>query len=185
MCVGIYCPRPGAQSESRGVIMSRTIFAFAFLLLPGFAQETGEITGRIVDSRGGIVPGVAVEIRNIDTNVKWDVATNSDGYYARASLPPAGYRVTAHLSGFKQEVRNLTLEVGQVSRIDFTLQVGAVSETIEVVDAAPLLENSNASVGQVVEPQMVQDMPLNGRNYLDLSKLSIGVVEPAGNDQPG
>jgi hypothetical protein len=167
------------------VVVCKLVLAFAFLLLPCFAQETGEITGRIVDSKGGIVPGVAVEIRNIDTNVKWDVATNSDGYYARASLPPAAYRITTHMSGFKQEVRNLTLEVRQVSRIDFTLQVGAVSETVEVFGAAPLLESSNASVGQVIEPQAVSDMPLNGRNYLDLAKLSIGVVEPAGSDQPG
>jgi hypothetical protein len=155
------------------------------ILLPVMAQETAEITGRIVDPSGGIVPGVSVEVRNLGTNAKWDVTTNSDGYYTQPLLPPADYRVTVRLAGFKQEIRNVTLEVGQVSRLDFQLQVGAVTETIEVMAAAPLLESSNASVGQVVETQAVSDLPLNGRNYLDLAKLSIGVVEPAGNDQPG
>jgi hypothetical protein len=163
----------------------RLLLSLAFLLLPCFAQETGEITGRITDSSGSVVPAAAVEIRNVNTNVKWTLLTNSGGYYAQGSLPPADYRITVHLTGFKQGIRNATLEVGQVSRLDFTLEVGAVSETVEVVGAAPLLESSNASVGQVLDAQAVSDMPLNGRNYLDLAKLSIGVVEPAGNDQPG
>jgi hypothetical protein len=157
----------------------------ALLRLPCRAQDTGEITGRIVDGSGGIVPRVAVEIRNVQTNVKWDVVTNSDGYYAQSSLPPAEYRVTAHLAGFKQEVRSLTLEISQVSRIDFAMEIGALSETVQVEGDPPLLESSNASVGQVVATQVISDMPLNGRNYLDLAKLSIGVVEPTGNDQPG
>ncbi len=79
----------------------------------------------------------------------------------------------------------MRLEVQQVSRLDFTLQVGAVTETIEVTAATPMLESSNASVGQVVETQAINDLPLNGRNYLDLAKLWIGVTEPTGNDQPG
>jgi hypothetical protein len=163
----------------------RLVFALAVLSSPCLAQETGTITGRVVDASGSIVPGAAVEIRNVDTNVKWSVPSNSDGYYTQALLPPAEYRVTVQMPGFKQEVRHATLELGQVSRLDFTLQVGAVSDTIEVVGASPLLESSNASVGQVIEAQVVSDMPLNGRNYLDLAKLTIGVVEPAGNDQPG
>jgi hypothetical protein len=173
-------------SQARGCSETfRFLAAFVLLLISCRAEETGEITGRIVDASGRIITGVDVEIRHIDTNVTWDVVTNSDGYYAQVSLPPGGYRVTSRMSGFKQEVRSLTLEVGQVSRLDFILQIGAVSETIEVMGKAPLLESSTASVGQVIESQVVNDMPLNGRNYLDLAKLSIGVVEPAGSDQPG
>src|SRR5262249_34312632 len=73
----------------------------------------------------------------------------------------------------------------QVSRIDFKLQVGNVTDTVEVQATAPMLESSNASVGQVVETQAISDLPLNGRNYLDLAKLSIGVAEPSGNDHAG
>ncbi len=161
-------------------MLNRLVFVFALSLLPCLAQETAEITGRVVDPSGSIVPGVAVEILNIATDVKWNVSTNADGYYTQALLPPATYRVTARVTGFKQEVRTVTLEVEQVSRLDFTLQVGATSETIEVMATAPLLESSNASIGQVVETQAIADLPLNGRNYLDLAKLSIGVTEPSG-----
>ena len=106
--------------------------------------------------------------------------TNADGYYTQALLPPAEYRVSVTHDRIQEEVRNVTLQMEQVGRLDFTLQVGSQSETIEVTAAAPLLEASNASIGQVVDAQPIQDLPLNGRNYLDLAKLSIGVTEPSG-----
>ena len=74
---------------------------------------------------------------------------------------------------------------GIAVRQQLLLQVGATSETVEVVATSPMLESSNASIGQVIESQAISDLPLNGRNYLDLAKLSMGVVEPSGNDQPG
>jgi hypothetical protein len=165
--------------------MIRALLVIASLLVPCFAQETGEITGRVIDPSGSVVPNVEVEIRDVERNVKWELRTNGDGYYTQALLPPSGYRVTVRLAGFKQEVRTLKLEVQQVSRLDFQLQVGTVSETVEIMATAPLLESSNASVGQVIESQAISDLPLNGRNYLDLAKLSIGVAEPSGSDQQG
>ena len=167
-------------------MLRRLVILTAFLLAPAcWAQETAQITGRIVDPSGSVVPGVAIEIRNVDTDVKWQAKTNSDGYYTQALLPPARYRVTARLAGFKQEVQNTTLEVEQVARLDFTLQVGQASESVEITASAPLLEASNASIGQVVETQAIADLPLNGRNYLDLAKLSIGTTEPSGVGQAG
>ena len=153
--------------------------------MPLCAQETAEITGRVVDPSGSVIPGVAVEIVNVNTNARWEVRSNADGYYTQALLPPAAYRVTVRQTGFKQAVRNVTLEVDQVSRLDFKLEVGALTETVEVTATLPMLENGNASVGQVIETQAISDLPLNGRNYLDLAKLSIGVGEPSGNDQAG
>ncbi len=161
-------------------MVKRLVLAFSFLLLPCLAQETAQITGRIIDSTGSVVPGVAVEVLNINTNVKFDVKTNADGYFTQALLPPGSYRVTARMTGFKQEVDSVTLEMEQVARLDLKLQVGAANETVEVTATAPLLEASNASIGQVVDAQPIQDLPLNGRNYLDLAKLSIGVTEPSG-----
>jgi hypothetical protein len=166
-------------------VLRRLFLFISFALASSWAQDTGEITGRIVDASGGVAPGATVEIRNVNTNAKWSVVTNTDGYYTQALLPPDDYQVTVRLAGFKQELRNVRLEVEQVSRLDFKLQVGAVSETIEVFASTPMLESSNAAVGQVVETQAISDLPLNGRNYLDLAKLTIGVVEPSGNDQPG
>ena len=161
-------------------MLRRLSFALVFCLFPCLAQETAEITGRVIDSTGSVVPGVAIEVLNINTNVKWDIKTNGDGYFTQALLPPGSYRVTARMTGFKQEVDNVSLEMEQVARLDPKLRRARPNETVEVTAAAPLLESSNASIGQVVETQQIADLPLNGRNYLDLAKLSIGVTEPSG-----
>src|ERR1700722_14129182 len=161
-------------------MLRRLTFAVSFFLLTCWAQETSEITGRITDTSGSVVPGADIQITQISTGVKWNVKTNADGYYTQALLPPSSYRVTVILTGFKQEARNVTIQMEQVARLDFVLQVGSQAETIEVTASAPLLEASNASIGQVVDSQPIQDLPLNGRNYLDLAKLSVGVTEPSG-----
>jgi hypothetical protein len=158
----------------------RLSVAVCLFLVPCFAQETSQITGRITDASGSVIPNADVTITQVSTGVKWNVKTNADGYYTQALLPPSSYRVTVSLAGFKQEARNVTLQMEQIGRVDFVLQVGSQAETIEVTASAPLLEASNASIGQVVDSQPIQDLPLNGRNYLDLAKLSIGVTEPSG-----
>ena len=163
----------------------RIAIALTFLLGPCFAQETSEVTGRVVDASGAVVAGAAVEIRSVQTGVKWSVVTNPEGYYTQALLPPGDYSVSVTLPGFKQEVRNVTLVMEQVARLDFDLQMGSQTETVQVMATAPLLEASNASIGQVVDNQPINDLPLNGRNYLDLAKLSIGVTEPSGYGTPG
>src|ERR1019366_2670399 len=119
-------------------MLRRLFLAVNLVLVSCWAQETAEITGRIVDASGSVTPGVNVEIRNVNTNAKWDVVTNGEGYYTQALLPPDDYRVTVRLAGFKQEARNVRLEVQQVSRLDFKLEVGAVSETIEVMATTPM-----------------------------------------------
>jgi len=161
-------------------MLRRLSVAVGLLLLPCFAQEASQITGRVVDASGAVVAGAAVEIQGVQTGIKWNVLTNADGYYTLPLLPPSDYRVTVKHPGFKLEVRNATLEMEQVARLDFTLQMGSQTETVEVMGTAPLLEASNASIGQVVDGQPINDLPLNGRNYLDLAKLSIGVTEPSG-----
>src|SRR5215472_5922707 len=127
------------------MLIFKQFFLASLVIVSCAAQETAEITGRIVDPTGSVAPGAEIEIRHAGTNSAWQVRSNRDGYYTQALLPPGDYRVTVRLSGFKQEVRTLTLEVQQVSRLDFTLQVGTATETIEVTGAAPMLESSNAS----------------------------------------
>src|SRR5690242_17412430 len=85
-----------------------------------WAQETAEITGRIVDASGSVTPGAQVEIQSLGTNSRWALKSNADGYYTQALLPPGDYKVTVKLSGFKQEARAVTLEVQQIARLDFT-----------------------------------------------------------------
>jgi hypothetical protein len=174
-----------AFSAERVSMLRRLIVTSCLLFLPCLAQETSEITGRITDASGAAVAGAEVEILGSQTGVKWNALTNSDGYYTQALLPPAVYRVTVRHPGFKQEVRTTALVMEQVARLDFTLQVGSQTETVQVMATAPQLEASNASIGQVIDTQPIQDLPLNGRNYLDLAKLSIGVTEPSGFGTPG
>ena len=174
--------------RDRGVNMSgkrRFLLAFNAALISCWAQQTAEVTGRIVDPSGSPAPDALVHIVQLSTDVKWDVRTNQDGYYTQALLPPSTYRVTVSLTGFKNDVRTVTLEVEQVLRLDFTLVVGSQAETVEVTGTTPLLESSNASIGQVIETQAIADLPLNGRNYLDLAKLSIGTTEPSGTGTTG
>ncbi len=83
-------------------MLRRFSLAIGIFLIPGWAQETSEITGRIADVSGSPVAGAAVEIRRLSTDVKWDVHTNTDGYYTQALLPPSEYRVTVSLTGFKR-----------------------------------------------------------------------------------
>ena len=166
-------------------MLRRVSLEISLALISCWAQETSEFTGRIVDAGGSVAPGVAVEIRQVSTDVKWDVRSNSDGYYTQALLPPSDLPGDGAAGGFKQEVRNVTLEVEQVARLDFTLHVGSQTETVDVTAVTPMLESSNASIGQVVETQAIADLPLNGRNYLDLAKLTMGVTEPSGVGQAG
>jgi len=169
--------------------IGRTVMLFAAVLmmaLAGFAQApTAQVTGRVSDSSGAVVPGSAVEINNIDTGVNWPATANNDGYYTVPLLPPGNYRITVRVQGFKEAARNVRLEVNQVARVDFTLEVGGVNETVEVTGAPPVLESSTASIGQTVQAESITRMPLNGRNYLSLAKLSMGVGEPSGVGQSG
>ena len=176
-------PRGLCILMNRTALLIVTVFA---LVLACLAQApTAQVTGRVSDSSGGVMPGATVEIHNIDTGVNWPATTNNDGYFTVPLLPPGNYRVTVKNQGFKEAGRNIRLEVNQVARLDFALEVGTLNETVEVTGAPPLLESSTASIGQTVQAEAITQMPLNGRNYLALAKLSMGVGEPSGVGQPG
>src|SRR5262245_5993027 len=149
--------------------------------LPLAAQNFGEITGTVTDSSGAVVSGVAVTISNTATNQVRHVTTNETGNYTMPFLVPGVYNVPVEASGFKSSTRrNIDLQVGAVQRIDFTLQVGEMSESVEVAGAAPLLATENTAVGTVIENRRVVELPLNGRNYLQLVKLSTNVTGEMG-----
>jgi hypothetical protein len=141
------------------------------------AQTTAGLSGAITDSSGGVVPGAKVTIGSAGTGFQRETVTGEAGLYEFPVLPPGTYAVTVQKQGFKQMTREgVRLEVNQQARIDFALQLGAVSETVEVQAAAPLLESNTSSVGQVIETKNVSDLPLNGRNFAQLAILSPGAV---------
>ncbi|MGI8988916.1 MAG: carboxypeptidase regulatory-like domain-containing protein [Bryobacteraceae bacterium] len=140
-------------------------------------QTQGEITGEVTDASGGIVAGARVSLTSIETNSVRESVTNAAGVYRFPSLTPAQYSVKVEARGFRPVVRTgIELQVQQVARIDFALQLGSVSEAIEVTAAAPLMETENAATGTVIENRRIVEMPLNGRNFLQLVALSPNVT---------
>jgi hypothetical protein len=142
-----------------------------------FAQATAQLAGIVTDNTGASVPDVEITVTSIATGVERKVTTNESGSYTLPFLPPGEYRITLQKQGFQKISRdNVRLEVNQTARIDFALTVGSVSETVEVVGAAPLIESDSSAIGQVVERKAIEDLPLNGRNFVQLAVLGPGVV---------
>lgn len=161
-------------------MLIRLRFALAQAIVfcaPVFSQTFGEITGMITDTSGAIVAGATITVVDPATNFNRVTTSNNTGHYTFPSLRPSTYSVRVEMAGFTSEIRNsVELQVQQVARIDFQLKPGAVSETVEVVAGAPLLNTENATVGTVIEQKRIEDLPLNGRSFISLIALSPNVV---------
>src|SRR3984957_6155106 len=150
--------------------------AMFVLSVAGFAQTAGQITGQVTDASDATVVGAIVTITNSQTNVARKTTTNSAGDYTFPAIPPGVYNVKAEMPGFKGEVREgMQLEVEQIARIDFHLQVGAVTDTVEVTGGAPLLTTESATVGTVIDNNRIVSLPLNGRSFTQLIALTPNV----------
>lgn len=144
------------------------------------AANNGDIIGVVRDQSGAVLPGVSITVVNEGTGAVRTAVTAENGEYAVTLLPPATYTITAELPGFKKDVRKgLVLHVDDKLRIDLTLSVGDVSETITVNEAVPLIQADTATLGAVIDTRKVLDLPLNGRSFLQLNMLAPGVVPPA------
>jgi len=143
-----------------------------------FAQlPTAKVVGTVKDSSGASVPNASVRVTNVDTNVTRTLTTDSDGSYNALELPTGNYQVEVTAAGFKSEVRKgITLEVAAAPVINFTLEVGATEQQVTVSSEIPMVDTQDATLGGVVNQQNVQNLPLNGRNYVDLSLLQAGVT---------
>jgi len=169
--------------------MRRILFvAMTWLLLcaPSFAQTLGTITGEVKDSTGGVVPGATVTALNKATNATRTTSSNEVGLFDFPALPPGTYTVKTELDGFKTATRDIELQVQQTVRVNFTLELGTISEQTIVTGVSPLVETANATVGTVIENRRIVELPLNGRNFLQLVALSPNVsAEFAGAGQAG
>ncbi len=138
---------------------------------------TANITGTIADPSGAVVAGAAVSLANAATGFNRSLTTNTEGIYSFNAVPIGVYVLTVDSKGFPKQIRdNIELQVGQVARVDFTLQVGNVSESIRVEGGAPLLQTETTEVGTVIENKRIVELPLNGRNYLQLASLIPGAT---------
>src|ERR1700733_8946946 len=129
-----------------------------------WAQVTATISGTVTDSSGAIVANAAIEVKNTGTGVTQSTSTDAQGRYAVRELPIGEYELHATAAGFQNVVRTgITLEVGAQSVIDFALTIGQTQETVVVQSQVSEVETNSTSVGSVVEPTQMRELPLNGR----------------------
>src|ERR1700693_2320306 len=137
----------------------------------------GTVAGTVTDASGAAIGDAEMTITNIASGEKRVQPTSSDGFYNFVNLVPGTYRLEFEKTGFKPAAHpDVIVEVEQTARIDFTMQVGEVSQTIEVTGETPLLQAETSSLGQVVEGRKVAELPLNGRNVFNLITLAPSVV---------
>jgi len=137
----------------------------------------GEINGTVTDASGAIVTAATVTVTNTVTNASRTVMTSDSGRYDLPFLVPGTYNIRAERQGFKAEVRtNVDLQVSAVAQIDFTLQVGGATETVEVSGEAAALETEGTAVGTVIDNRRIEDLPLNGRTFVQMVALSPNVT---------
>ncbi|HXY16366.1 MAG TPA: TonB-dependent receptor [Terriglobales bacterium] len=163
------------------------LLAATVLMMPGssFPQEaTARIVGTVADPTGAVVPGVQITVTNMATQVSRSALTNQDGYYQVLALPIGNYKVTAEHEGFRKvESGQYNLLINQALRVDIQLRVGATAQTVEVGAQASAVETVNSTLGQSVTGRELINMPLNGRDTLDLALLQPGITES--NDDNG
>ena len=169
-----------AKSWVRPRLASWLLFALFALLGPAsvavFGQTSGEITGAVSDSTGAAAAGANVTLTNVSTNAVRATATTDAGDYSFPSVPPGVYNVKVARQGFKAAVsENVQVQVQQTVRLDFQLQVGEISQSVEVAASADQLQSENATVGTVIENKDIVELPLNGREYLNLVALASNV----------
>lgn len=151
------------------------VFLSAAALLWG-QSITQSIQGLVTDPSGAVIVGAKVTVTNVLTGLTLTEATNATGNYSFPLLPVGNYDIRVEMQGFKTEmVRNVRLETAAQVRRDFTLQVGDVAETIEVSASGVTLVTENATVGGVIENKRIIELPLNGRNVVQLAVLVPGV----------
>src|SRR5260370_3632843 len=158
------------MTRIRGSLLLASLLSMA----PQIFAQTGQITGQVSDRSGARVPGADIAVINMGTGVASPATTNTVGYYTVPFLAPGEYRITVTKNGFKTATPvAIKLDVHQIARIDFDLELGSQTEQVSVSSsAAPLLQSETSALGQVIGERTVSDLPLNGRNLTQLTTLT-------------
>ena len=159
--------------------LTRTVLVFALMLVCGsaFAQQpTGSIIGRVVDGQGGALAGATVTATNTETGFVRTVTSNAEGLYRLNALLPGPYDVVTSLQGFTRlEQQGVIVNVAQATTLDAALRLAPLAETITVTAEAPLFSTTSSSVGQIVDIERIESLPLNGRQFANLAATVPGV----------
>jgi hypothetical protein len=150
----------------------------ALLALPGFGQQTsGSIYGTVTDASGAVVPGVAVTATNVHTSASRTTRADATGNYSILVLDPGDYNVNTQLTGFRSQTQpNVRLDANQNVHVNFVLQVGSLEQNETVEASTALVDTRDSQIGDVVDQERIQDLPLNGRNAYDLVQILPGVT---------
>ena len=168
---------------SKYVTKALQLLAICSLCLPAFSQaNAGRIVGAVTDQTGGAMAGATVVVTDVQRGTARNLITDDSGQYSAPNLTPGTYKVHVEAKGFKAtERQNIILEVGGEVRVDLVLQPGEQNQTITVTEALPLVETTNAELGGTLQNVIINDLPLNGRNFENLLSLRPGVtVYPGG-----
>jgi hypothetical protein len=167
------------RRHHRGSFASHLLWScaiFQIAALPGNSQTLGQVTGRITDASGAVVAAATVTLLNPATNAVRNTVSTEDGDYTFPSVPPGIYNVKAERPGFRvAEANHLEVQVQQTVRQDLKLEIGQMTESVEVSASADLLQTENLAMGTVIENKALTELPLSGRNYLSLVALSSNV----------
>jgi len=167
----------GGKMKRASFVLGTTLLFFALSSVDVWAQATAQISGSVRDQSGAVLPGAEVTATQTDTGIARSTVTNETGSYVLANLPLGPYKLEASLPGFRMFVQSgILLTVNSSPVINPVLQVGQVSEQVEVQANASLVETRNVGVGQVIEQQRIMELPLNGRQVTDLITLSGAAV---------
>src|SRR5581483_11321539 len=162
------------------------VFATLLILCASlmFGSPVGSVAGTVKDSTGAVVPSVKLTLTNTSTNAQVNGTTNPSGEFQFLQLAPATYSLVAEAQGFKKiNVSSVLVQVDQITHLELTLEVGTLTESVQVESAAPLLENDKSTLSSVVDSANIASMPLNGRQALDLALITPGVLPTASGTQ--
>jgi hypothetical protein len=173
--------RNGARSSPRGLVLATVLGAILALCLPGAPASAqavyGSIAGQVIDTSGAAIPGATITITSTERQTVDTVVTNASGFFSKERLLPGVYEVKAGLAGFKSSVvPEVRVSVDTQAKVDFTLEVGALSETV-VVQSSSLLKADRADVATVFETEQITELPVLDRNFTKFLLLTPGTQE--------
>ena len=169
-------------SKKIAVFFSLFLLVAGLLVSPVLAQSTATVQGTVMDAKGAVVPNATITVRNIGTSVERTTQTDDGGNYQVPALPVGVYSIGVQAQGFKTQMADrVTVEVAKIVVQNFQMEVGAISEQVLVSSDVPIVETATTSVGTVINQRTVQEIPLNGRHFVDLGLLLPGSVTPPQN----
>ncbi|MDH5715314.1 MAG: carboxypeptidase-like regulatory domain-containing protein, partial [Candidatus Aminicenantes bacterium] len=137
--------------------------------------QTSDVVGQLSDETGAVLPGVTITLRNVDTGMVRTTVTSERGLYSIRAVPPGNYELTAELEGFETITQTgLKLTIGATATLNITLRIAAVREVITVTGEAPLIEGTQSDISTDIPQQMIENLPLLGRNFVNLALLAPG-----------